>query len=255
VRVNLERFESVQIMKEGRALITEFTSMNRTKLQEMRVSNSRITWVYSGWNSQISLSHAQTGTGGGQVTYTSGCPMEDGIVTTSNQTGASCGAPSIKETTGQTLWVRVPNSANSSYCRRAYIEWNIAPIPDTATIQDIDLVCHVVTPINCRNCDITGLVNRPSSTGAASVLWADIGDGPNFVTNNNFFCTAGSNRTIDIGGNGGLADLTSKLTFDWWGIGIKFNNEARDGNDHRIGIRSGEDPMANPCPKLVVTYV
>lgn len=256
-RVNLDRFESVQIVKQDRVWIKEFTSMNKTKLQEMRASNSGITWVYSGWSGQISLSHAQTGAAlsGGQITYTSGPPVEDGCVTTGNATGTTCGAPSVKETTSQTLWVRVPNSANSSYCRRAYIEWNIAVVPDTATIQDIDFICHIVAPINCRNCDITGLVNRPSSTSTPSVLWADIGDGPNYVTNNNFFCTAGPNRTIDVSGNGGLADLTSKLPFDWWGIGIKFNNENRDGNDHRIGIRSANDLGANPPPRLVVTYV
>ncbi|MGH9922187.1 MAG: hypothetical protein ACRD38_05505, partial [Nitrososphaerales archaeon] len=245
------KFENVGIMKQRRLWINETTTFNKLLLQEISISNSKSLWTYGGWNDQIKLEHGQAG----PVDYwESSSPTEDGHIITGNQI-TTCGNPSAKQSGITVMNIRLAPASNNSWCSRAYVEWNNTAIPDNAvSIDQIIFRCDVHSATNARPCDITPLVNQPSAQGSpASVVWADIGDGTPFVANTTVLGAAGSNKTVNLGA-AACGNMHANLGLNWWGFGIKFGNEARDGNNRIIQIKTKENGSANPPPKIEVDY-
>ena len=80
--------------------------------------------------------------------------------------------------------------------------------------------------------DINSLESDPSSLSAED-LWTEIGDGTTFVSNHAVCASNVTDEVIDLGSSAD-SDLEANLVDDWWGVGIKYNNEVRDSLTHRI---------------------
>lgn len=188
-------------------------------------------------------------------TYSSNNPTEDSyILDDDNDNACENTGGTYTETSGTAnLYVSTPTAASAYDCIRTFIEWDISSIPDASIVSDtvfkfdVDLVAG-----SGRNCDVNDLEKQPSISSAATIF-ADIANGTNFITNNNACTTTGNNKSLDLGANGDQ-EIENNLSVNWFGIGIKYNNEVQDGTNHDTDIASEEDAGATPKPTLEVTY-
>src|SRR3989304_4692266 len=87
--------------------------------------------------------------------------------------------------------------------------WNIASIPNLATITDTDLLVDVDTSTNPENCDINPMTVNPSSASIQAIL-DDIIDGTPYLDNNNWCTTVSNNKAFDLGASADT-DVTTAL--------------------------------------------
>lgn len=133
------------------------------------------------------------------------------------------------------------------------MEWNITAIPDSASIKYATLMYEQSTLAGARNCAINSMGNRPSTTTNGTALWNDIGDGTNYVGNDNF-CTYTGNKAVPLGTNA-ANDLGASLGSNWFSIGIKVSNETRDSGGHSSSFHLSEASSTHLDPTLQVFYM
>ncbi len=215
-----DSFEDVRITKQGRLWINETTVFNKEILQEIRASNSRITWIYSGWKEQVLLKYGFTGT------FTTGT---DGFVYTGLGTAAACGAPAGVNKMSTRDRVRIPPSPANASCMRAFIEWD--PGLAAGGILSITIVLQVIAT-DGRVVNIINLNGGPQpSTMPAGQLWNAIGAGAVYT---NAVCSSIGQITIPL--PGAAADMNAHP--GWFAVGIRFDNEAPDGVNHGVDFAS-----------------
>lgn len=182
---------------------------------------------------------------------------QDGYISTSSATGASCPSPSSKNTADTILRAQKDTSASSGLCRRGFMEFNTTALSDNGiTINEIALIDDTNQALNIINCDVNPLTNKPSSTASASTLWTDIGDGTSYFSSDSNICGTAHGYYTKNGflfPTSAKTDLTSGLSVNWWGFGFKFTDETRDGTQKIFDLRSS-DSSATQTAKLLVQY-
>jgi hypothetical protein len=149
-------------------------------------------------------------------------------IQTNFATGAACPSASYSEYIGGEFTF-LGKSGLAEQCIRTVLEWDTTAIPDSSTITNVNLRYDVTaTPYNVRNCDFMAMANQPSiSTNA--INYVDAGDGTTYVNNNAGCTTIANDKILDLGTSADT-DLQSLLAANWFGLGIKLDNEVRDAN-------------------------
>jgi len=119
-------------------------------------------------------------------------PTEDGMIAFQGFTYSRINAGEIIAVKGRTT----PDEWLSRW--RAYIEWDISAIPDTATIIDTVFKYHGDNH-GGDNCEIRAIENRPSTSNDETV-YNDIGDGTIYDSPANFIII-GENQEIGLSSN------------------------------------------------------
>ena len=158
--------------------------------------------------------------------------------------GVACGSPNAiydNEIQAETF-ARASSSATHFSCHRGSFTWDTSSIPDTATIDDVDIRYDITTASNARNCSIYQISTDPTtltvnnafnggSTADATTLWNDIGDGNVYISNDSACTSVGNDKLLDLG-NDANTDLQNLLASDWFAIGVKTHDETRDSSHH-----------------------
>jgi len=168
--------------------------------------------------------------------------------------GAACPAPDT--TTDDAISrARIDTSAGGA-CYRTTIAWNISSIPESSLIVHDTRIRYDVTSIQTgRNCDFQAITLNQSSAGRAA-LWADIGDGPSYVANDSGCTTATNDKILDLGTSADTAIQTNSSS-NFFVIGIKLNNEVRDGSNYgsQFGQAELEVTYSSTGPNAVTDLV
>ena len=138
---------------------------------------------------------------------------------------------------------------DGTYTHRGFIEFDTASIPDHADIEDV--VLNVTfTSLGDYNCDVNELESKVYSASDEN-LYKDIGNGTSYI-DNDAFCKSGSSfyPSLDLGSDSDFK-LQELLEDNWFGVGIKWNDESSYGS--LAYIYPSED-TAGFIPVLVVNY-
>lgn len=139
-------------------------------------------------------------------------------------------------------------------CLRAYVEWNISSIPDSATITNSSIKFEVTAvAAGTITSEIRHMDIQPSTTDASN-RWLDMGNGTVYVTNSAAFETTGTNKEIDLGTTADT-DIQNRLTNDWFALGFKGQDETVDATDNHVELASENDGSPEPAPTLEITYL
>ncbi len=134
----------------------------------------------------------------------------------------------------------------SSYpLSRAYIEWDISSIPDTAIITKVVFKYHGES--HTHDGHIHEMVGTRPSTSGNEDVYNEIGEGTVYADPDGF-PIVGTNQEVDLG-TSAVSDLQSQLTSNWFAIGLQ-----SDGDGTYSSIYAEEYGSANPPPTLEVTY-
>jgi len=186
-------------------------------------------------------------------TFSSNDPTEDAFITTTSTVGVSCSVTaSSKDSANAALEILLSASGVNGGCLRVFLEWDISSIPVGSTVTDSSFTYDINLVSNARNCDYNEINTRPS-TASIQTAYDDIGDGTTFVNNDATCTTAGDNKVEDLGAAGD-ADIQAQITSGWWALGIKYDDETRDGLAHFQDFVA-EEGVGTPDPTLTITYV
>lgn len=178
-------------------------------------------------------------------TWSNGDPTEDGHV---YELGGTYTRASALNTN---VFGRTSTKAGIRY-NRAYVEWNIDGIPDTAVITVVKFQYEGATN-NLVNdtAYIYSMENRPS-TASDSTVWADCKNGTAYVSGSVTFPEVGTNKEIDLGVSA-VNDLQEVIATPrgWWAIGC-----VTDETENTLAEFYSEEYVGPPTPKptLYVEY-
>lgn len=164
-------------------------------------------------------------------------------------TGASCNnTASTKSAT--TNSIRLEDTDVAGSCWVVAYEWDTSTISVFSTITDTKYRTDVSSVTLPRNCDITLLTYRPSTT-AAGTLWDDIIGNisdTDYITDNVYCVTVANDYVFDLGSTAD-SEVASHLVDGWFAIGEKPNNMVRSTDAHRTDFGS-----TLPTHELQITY-
>ena len=184
-------------------------------------------------------------------TYSSNDPIQDEKILSTSTSGTSCGSAS-SESDGADLAMFLADADVSGTCQRSFIEWTISSIPDSVTITDTDITVDIETSTLPVACAITQN-HLQLSTMAFQAIWDDIANGTAYV--NSTWCnTVSDNVSVDLGASADTEVQARLTTGDWFGIGLKFNDETRTSTGSRFINIEDEESAGTPDPTLTVTY-
>ncbi|PIN70508.1 hypothetical protein COV94_01615, partial [Candidatus Woesearchaeota archaeon CG11_big_fil_rev_8_21_14_0_20_57_5] len=128
---------------------------------------------------------------------------------------------------------------------RAFLEFNISSIPDSETIQRVNLSFNVTAPLGTAesNCRVYPMSARPSDTTSNTTLWDDAGNNTPYNTSD--ACDSVGIKTVDLGN--ASADLQTLLGQDWFATGMY----VFVASEEAVRIGASEGPYA---PRLTITY-
>ena len=179
-------------------------------------------------------------------------PEDGGNTASPAATGSACPSTTFTKGTAATQnSVRKSNSGNSDTCARLYYQFDTSYVPDGSTITQVDFKFNVTTVSSPVNCNYMPMNLKPSTNTAATV-YADIGNGTAYVSNDTGCKTAGI-KTITLGSTANT-DLQTLLASDWFSVGVKLTNETRDGTTHTSTLGMTEHTNSLARPYLIVTY-
>lgn len=162
--------------------------------------------------------------------------------TTSSISGVACGTPI--GVFGDDAYPLLGRSNNNAQCYRGVFEWDITSIPDGSTITDVDFFMDILQAVVARPCDINSMELQPSlNLGQPQAMWDDVANGTSYLSSSSF-CQSAGVTTVDLGASAD-SELQARLVDDWFGFGLKYDNEVRDVVNHFNQIRS---------ERLIVTY-
>ncbi len=241
------RFE---LSRQGRLVVHEDARSAGDKFHgvELDAAAGRAAFTWGSWSLQAGEmllldpdTHTATTTGG-----------LDGHITTDSAAGASCPSGSYtKDTSSTAVTLGVPDDTGGA-CQRAFFEWDITAIPDTADVTGVVLKYEVTAVTSPVNCDYTELGAQPSS-GAAADVWTDIGDGTVFVSGDAACTTTGTNKSVDLGASA-ATDVEAQLSANWFGVGVKASSEARDASSAHTTSLGTADGTPTPVPTVEITF-
>jgi len=164
--------------------------------------------------------------------------------------GVAC--PTVDTTTNDSISrARIDTSAGGA-CYRTTVAWDISSIPESFLIVSNTRIRYDVTAIQTgRNCDFQAItLNQTSAPRAA--LWEDIGDGPSYVSNDSGCTTATNDKILDLGATADNTIQTNSSS-GFFVIGIKLNNEVRDGSNYgsQFGMAELEVTYSSTGPNAV----
>ncbi len=200
-----------------------FDNLNKVWINDTGVNSSLLTFQY--FFNQSVLPDGETLIIDPTFNYLSA--NYDAYVRTINASGAACPATSSLTTVGQTE-VNKGGSGDAANCTRTINEWDITSIPDDVNIITVGIRYEVTGEGNSPTCDFTSIEAQPSTLNVQQT-WDDIGDGTVFVSNDSDCDNISSGKILDLG-TSSPADLQANLVSDWWGLGVKLNNEVRGGS-------------------------
>lgn len=187
-------------------------------------------------------------------------PQLDGYMDESDNDGtcettAALGAYG-KITGSTTNYHGLEANAAATDCYRSFYQWSLVTIPDTATIQNVELLFDVeVVGGGPRNCDVWSLEFNATNLSGKEIF-NDAGNGTEYVNNNTACTTTGNDKTLDLGASADANIQTHITTDNFFGIGFKSDNEgAQDATTRWTQIASGDLGTAQPKPTLRITYV
>lgn len=153
-------------------------------------------------------------------------------IQTNNAAGAACPSSSYS-VYGGGEFTFLGTSGGVEQCIRTVLEWNTTSIPNNSVISAVNLRYDVTaTPYNTRNCDFNAMdVARPSTSGSPGDLYLDAGNGTTYVDNSASCTTIANDKVVSLGSTA-AGDLQGKLAVDWFALGVKLDNEARDANNY-----------------------
>ncbi len=134
------------------------------------------------------------------------------------------------------------------YISRSYIEFNTSSIPDSAIIKNVSLNISFDT-LGTRNCTINEVSEQPSII-SNQTLYIDIGNGTTYINNDDFCRTGSSTKSkVDLGASANI-DLENLLSSNWFGIGIKWDNEITAAT---TALTNASESSSSPL--LTVSYI
>ena len=151
-------------------------------------------------------------------------PTEDGLI--NFQSGSSYD----RDTVGTLLIIGSAVEANE-FVFRSYVEWDVSSIQDGSTVTYASLKFHCWYDRGGRSSGIFAMASQPSVSSDA-VVWADMGDGTQYVAYNGFVPASGANKEQDLGGDV-LSDIEDALAGDWFAIGMRADTEVPDPFSHK----------------------
>lgn len=189
--------------------------------------------------------------------------VNDGEILDENS--AACdvtlGTPLIVDISATTLSFGAVHTGNAYDCVRAWIQWNISDFKykDVSKLQFNFQITSKgsgagpnsdVTPVTNNTATIPGCPSSCSST-LYDALWADIGDGTPYISNDSDFNVVGT-YTKDLGSTA-LADFNSQVDDGYFTIGLKHTDESSQADNFAEAMKSstGTPPT---LPTLIVTY-
>lgn len=167
------------------------------------------------------------------------------IKTVDTIAGAGVSCPTSYESTyGTAGYVQKGSTGAGDQCVRTSFEFDLTNVPKLATITDTSIDFTISEQFNTINCSYLAMASQPS-TLSQSDLWADIGDGTTFVSNDTTCLTNGA-KTLDLGASAD-SDLQTAIdsSINWWALGVKTHDEVRDGTTHSVRFNT---------PTLNLTY-
>lgn len=188
-------------------------------------------------------------------TYSSNNPTVDGDLLDTNNDNICNGATLTKATGNSGINFGTVSSGNAYDCLRAFIEWDITSIPDTATITNSSFQFQITSVGSAGGSlsDVTPIMTASPSVATDANLWTDIGDGVDYISNSAALNTTGANYDLDLGA-GADADIQTQLVLNWFAVGLKHNSEASLADNFSEVMASEETGGATPAPTLTITY-
>lgn len=174
-----------------------------------------------------------------EKTFSSNNPTVDGYVSKNDMSAYSLNTSATSFNIGL-------RESGMDYYDRGFVEWDISSIPDTATITNTTFKYNGYS--HGTDARVYPMTSRPS-TASNSTLWTDAGNGTTLASVSGF-PVVGAGKTIGLGATGN-SDVASKLSGDWFAIGLKSTNET---SGTLSKIYSEEYASANPAPTLEVRY-
>ena len=177
-------------------------------------------------------------------------PTEDAHITKTN-TGET-----YARSTSATSLRTGPSVGSGGNTWRSYVEWDVSGIPDGSDVTDTVFKFHAQYDRVGRTSGAFAMANRPSTTGSDSAVYADMGDGTQYIAySSGFFPAASTNKEHDLGTSAD-SDLEAALSGNWFAIGMRMDDEAYDPVSHKYEYLYSEDadPTPTPTPTLYVEY-
>ena len=204
-----------------------FANLESVSIMNTGLDKSRLIFTYT-HNANILLPNQKKII---DPTFTSSeAQKQDGILrdTDNDNTCETTPGSVDRVLTATTLQVGLYNSAGTEDCARIILEFDIATIPDTSTINDVDITSEwSSTNAGSQNCDWVEMTTRPS-TGTPSTIWANTNSGVNteYVSGDASCRTANSN--LDLGASADTRLQSQLVGGDWFGVAVReFNDEGR----------------------------
>jgi len=191
--------------------------------------------------------------------YTSATPSNDAdIVDQDNNNVCNASPSSLSRTTGGTaLDFGVYSSSNSFDCIRAYVEWSLP----TKSLENADISkVEFAFQINTRGSgagpysDVRAMSAKPSTATDANV-WADMGDGTQYINNDIDFDTVGT-YLKDLGSTA-VSDVETALSThqDYFAVGLQHHDDVSTAlNDNYGETLKSVEGSAPTRPTLILSY-
>lgn len=136
--------------------------------------------------------------------------------------GSTCTTPWVKNTGNiSTNYLVLPStSTTNNNCFLPAIDFDISPIPSTATVTDVSMVFDITGSTNPINCNYIGI--DTTTANSASDIYTDITSTGVTMLSNDSTCTSGiSNNNIVNFGSTGASELQSDLASGNFVVGIE----------------------------------
>ena len=117
-------------------------------------------------------------------------------------------------------------------------------------ITAVNATIDVDSVSNARNCDIASITTQPTSlannAANAIMMWNQTRDNTEYVDNNSFCTTGGTDKSLSLGSSA-ISDLQTAVNTSqsWFAYGLIHNDVTRDASTHLTGFSDA---------RLVVTY-
>jgi len=181
----------------------------------------------------------------------------DGNILTNSATGTACPSSTYTKSSTGSPSPDIPASTTNGACQRGFFEFDTSQIPSSSDILEIGFMDRISSVTNGRACEFNPLGTQPSVTSSGSTIWTDIGDGTPYSDNDADKCnTVQDDYHTLMGftfGSQALTDLENQLGANWWGVGVKFEDEVRNSVRHAESFQDSENTGTMDV-KLIVQF-
>jgi len=186
-------------------------------------------------------------------------PSHEGRLLSNGATGSVCGTGVAQFNTDTGGEMYVPSSSSADPCYRIWYEYDISSIPSGSTITDTTITLNVVGTNSPKTCDISPIVDSPSTVRALAgntaystspdwdALWNSLSSATPYSSNAGW-CQSSGSTTVDLGTTADSDITTDRSTgVEYVAFGLKSVGEnSRDGSIHSTNTAVS--------PTLTITY-